>query len=524
MQPATPPFSAPPARRNGLGDTHERLNFLLRTGRALGRAAFLWCDTEADPEGPKRAPYQNAERIVRPYLKGMFDPGAYVNGFGGVKWRWSKGRREAAERAHPGTPWLFLQYECMRVGEGGCVRAHLRFGENSSMIADVDTKDSAETAQRIFTLLNKDFGPYPLIRLQTSVQGDMTPESRLPEVCPRGLGAEPPMHCDQYCESFFNWRPNRKTWVALRPHLSKMEAWKATVGLTVRTGAADHYGALPEVLERSAAPSLTTTALAAQLEALFAPCDKDSPPYRRDRQVGEQECVNWNSDDPTAPPPSFAIALQCGGTLGSPEAPPMYTESAGPLGSFIECAARASRSLAAQAMGEGAEAGEAWGVMLFSDSPAMKCLMEGAHSLGNHSHVTPTAAGHVQYAPDGDILHAVGRMTIVDWYLIGLMDWQMVVLGSAFGGSTNVRRKVSPQRPEGSDLDRMHRGFERWFESGRENYLGRGVDLGILSTLSTTSDACPITQYSNAKMFQLYKTVALDNNVRYEGRRRYLKN
>jgi len=511
------PHPQAPRRRNGLGDTHERLNFILRVGRALGRAAFLWADSEADPSGPPRARHVNAERVVRPYTRGMFDPGAYVNGFGGVKWRWSASRREAAEARHPGAAWLFLHYECMRYGDGGCTHSQVRFGDNASVALDADTKDARETAQRVFAFLNEHFRHHPLLRLQTSLQGDLTPESRLPDVCPRGFNAAPPPHCDQYCESFFNWRPNRKTWVALRPHLAKMDGWKATVGLTVRTGTADHYGALPEVLQRSllAGANGSAAAIAARLETLFAPCPPGTVPFRRDKQVGERACVNWNSDEPAAPPPSLQLAARCGGRHGGAEdSPPLYGESGGPLGAFIDCGARAAQALAAASGGD-EEARAAWGVMLFSDAPAVKCLLEGSElARQGHAHVTPTAPGHVQYAPDGPVLHAVGRMTLVDWYLIGLLDWQLVVLGSAFGGSTNVRRKTSPRQPEGSGLSAMHRGFERWFEAGRENFLGRGVDVATLETLSSTSHICPVTQFSNTKIFELYEQAG---DRRYEG-------
>ncbi len=78
---------------NGLGDSHERLNFVLRVGRGLGRAAYLWCDVMADPAGPPRHPGVQPERVVRNHSEGMFDPGAFVTGFGGVSWRWVRARR-----------------------------------------------------------------------------------------------------------------------------------------------------------------------------------------------------------------------------------------------------------------------------------------------------------------------------------------------------------------------------------------------------------------------------------------------
>jgi hypothetical protein len=324
-----------------------------------------------------------------------------------------------------------------------------------------------------------------------------------------------PSRSDQYCESFFNWRPNRKTWLALRPHLVAMDSWKAVVGLTARTGAADHYGALPEVLLRSAGNS-SLAAIAAPLEALFVPCPPGTVPFRRDKEKGESACVNWNSDETTAPPPSLQLsAAHCGGRFGGGgESAPLFRDTAGPLGAFLDCGARAAAALAAQ-LGSDDEARQHWGVMLFSDAPAVKCLLEGsALAAAGHAHVTPTAPGHVQYAPDGPVLQAVGRMTIVDWYLIGLLDWQLVVLGSAFGGSTNVRRKTSPRQPEGAALAHMHRGFERWFEAGRENYLGRGVDTATLETLSATSDICPITKFSSVKLHELYMEAS---DRRYEG-------
>lgn len=504
---------------NGLGDTHERLNFLLRVGRGLGRATFLWLDSEADADAgalPGRAAYQTAERITRPATDSMFDPGAHVVGFGGVRWQWRTAARRAVEQAHPNTPWLFLQYECMHFA-GGCLHAQLRHGANGSVVADVKTGSAAETGGLILDALTSGAAAAaPLLRLQLSHQTDLVPEAHLQRVCPSWRGS-----CDQSCESFANWRPGRSLWDALRPHLRVLDRWAGgAVALTVRTGAADHVGALPGALlagrpgargngSQAAAPVPAGAEAAAALGALFAACPAGTPPLSRSRAAGEAPCVNWaprNAAQPAAvafEAPGAAAAAGCGGesAAGGEGLPGL---GGGPLGAYVDCAARLARALAAQ------RNSSEWGVLLFSDAPALKCLLEGgALAAAGHAHVTPSAPGHVQYAPPGGALRRVGLLTLLDWYILGLVDWQLPVLGSAFGRSADVRRKTGPRPlPPASTARAMASGLERWFEAGRENYRGLGVDLSTLQLLLASGPACPVTAAGCERLHDLYAAAA----------------
>lgn len=70
------------------------------------------------------------------------------------------------------------------------------------------------------------------------------------------------------------------------------------------------------------------------------------------------------------------------------------SETGGPFGAYLDCAARHARGVARAVHGSAK-----WGLFVVSDSPALKCVAESSR-LGRAGHVlvTPTAWGHVQYA------------------------------------------------------------------------------------------------------------------------------
>ena len=498
---------------NGLGDTHERLNFHLRVGRALDRAAFLWSSTGADPHGlPGRAAYTTPERVTRPWSDDLFDAGEHATGLGGVAWRWSARQRSKAEAAHPAAAWLWLQYECLHFVSGGCRRAQLRFGENATVLLDVShAGDGAaeRTALAVFTELSSGLAAsYPLLRLQMSHQTDFEPEARLPRVCPRPPGApRSDGHCPQHCESFANWRPTKRTWAALAPHLRALDGMAASVALTARTGVADQIGAKHAALgARLSMVDGSMDALARRVGALFTPCPPGTKRFDRAKIANESACVNFDGfgEHPGDPPPSLALARRCGGGVESEPLLFAGAGDAGVLGAFVECAARSAQAL-------GGNASAAWGVFLFSDAPALKCLLE-ASPLGRagRGHVTPSFPGHVQYAPPGRAMRLIGRSTVVDWYLLGLVDWHLVLLGSAFSASANVRRSLDLRAPPGGEHDSSlakysRRGVERFFEAGRENYLGLGVQFNECALLCSSARDCPVTWRSVRRMEGVYE-------------------
>jgi hypothetical protein len=481
---------------NGLGDTHERLNFLLRVGRGLQRATYLWLDSTADPGGPERQ--HSGERMVRNHSEQAFDPGQFVQGLGNVHWRWTAAERRAVVTSHPpGQKWVSLRYECKNIiADGMCGEVELQDADSGAVAFSVANGSGLEVARGVFAYLNDTLRDAPLLRLELTTQGQLTMESRLPGVCPI-----PMEHCPQNCESFLNWRPRASLWGHLRPHLTVMDKWAGVVGLTVRTGAADHFGALYSALQPNASRTQDRDSLISRTEALFWPCQPGVPNFNRNRLPEETPCVNWVSDRAGRPTPTVELAQSCSGHASAARTQRLFPDSSGSLGAFVECAARVAAAVAAD-RGQP----DAWGVAIFTDAPGLKCLLEES-SLGASGRVlvTPSAPGHVQYAPSGAVLDQVSRMTLVDWMLAGLCDWQVPALGSAFGGSSVVRSMHDRHLPAGSQaVENFDRGFERWFTVGRENEQGQGVDTELLATLGETHPQCPVTQRSVAEMLALY--------------------
>jgi hypothetical protein len=511
---------------NGLGDSHERWNFLLRVARATGRAAFLWADDCADADGPVRFKAPNLPGPVRP-PGCQFDPGAYVSGFGGVDWRWNAAMRRRVQLAQ-GTHAreVAIQYQCLQEVSRGCGTAVLRWAVNGSEALRVEGAEAEATAGPVQAFLMDTLAHHPWLRLETSVQGDLTREAFSAISC-HAVGHADKPECSQSCESFANWRPRARTWAALRGSLLRIDSWAAVASITARTGAADHFGAMPYTLtpgEAGLAPPEGAPALApvpadelaARTEALFTPCGPDAPAFQRDKKPTEAPCVHWRSDDKDGQTPTFELALRCGGSLGdaaraaaaanasAPSFEPLFAPSDGPLGAFIACAARGAAALAAADA-----AAESWGVMLFSDAPAFKCILESsALAAAGHASTTPTVPGHTQYAPAGPLLRAAGMSAVTDWYLLGLVDISMHVFGSAFGGSANVRNFRGHRQPPDAPHNVLQRGFERWFECGRENHGAHGVDVGTMALLAATHDGCPLQQRSVREAAKLYAAQA----------------
>jgi hypothetical protein len=499
---------------NGLGDSHERWNFLLRVARSLpGRAAFLWADECADPDGPRRARVEGVPGPVRP-PGCQFDPGAFVSGFGGVDWRWSAAARRRVQAAQgPGARETALQYQCLKEGHRGCLHAVLRWAANGTEVLRAEGAAGDDTAGPVLAFLHSErIAALPWLRLETSVQGDLTREAFSEVACTAGAGhLERKPECSQACESFANWRPRPRTWAALRPSLLAMDGWAAAAAVTVRTGAADHFGALPRVLR--APPPASAAALAERIGAMFVPCGADAPAFKRSRKRGEAPCVHWRSDDATAPTPDAELALQCAGmpppmdaaaaaaaAAADAEAAPLFNVTGGSFGAFLACAARGAAALATADGTPGR-----WGIVLFSDAPGLKCIVESsALAAAGHVLSTPSVPGHIQYAPAGPLLRTVGLSAVTDWYLLGLVDISLPVFGSAFSGAASVRGFRGHRAPPGAPQPGLRRGFERWFEAGRENHGVAGADEETLALLAGTHDGCPVQQRSVRDVAYLY--------------------
>jgi len=247
----------------------------------------------------------------------------------------------------------------------------------------------------------------------------------------------------------------------------------------------------------------------------------------RDRKRDETPCVHWRSDEAAIEPPTAASVLACGGGGGSVAAaaaaaaagglhPALFNVS-GPFSAFIACAARAAAALAAQDA-----APRSFGVVLFSDSPALKCVAEASElALAGHVLVTPSVPGHIQYAPPGPVLRAAGLAAVTDWYLLGLVDVSLVAFSSAFSGAANVRATRPRRHPPGAADPLLRRGFERWFGVGRENQGLWPEDVETLRLLTHTHPGCPTELRAVRAAAALYDRLPEDvAGVLHAGRKR----
>jgi hypothetical protein len=516
---------------NGIGDSLERYTFALRAGRALRRATFLLLDSCADASAPPRDPPPQHRR------RGgcAFDPGAHVTGFGAVDWRWD-GAAAARVRFAQGLPGdaqpVALRYNCEKMDYSrGCLAAFLRHADNASVAVFAEHEsDPGVVAEAVWGFMRDAMDAFGWVRLETTNQGDMTHVARLPWVCaaaghpessePLAPG-EVERGCDLGCESFGNWRPRTRTWAAMRPALAALDGWEGAVGLVLRSGVADHVAAHPSALAAAAASAPESAdAFAQRLAALFTPCANGTQAYSRELADGEAPCVNYASDRPDATPPSLDDAARCGAEGPPPahDAPSgeLLSVAPGPLGAYIACATHAAHALAggaASASPLAATVKRRYGVMVFSDAPAFKCLLENsALARAGHAAATPSAPGHVGYAPDGPALYAVAQAAIVDHFVMGLVDALIPITRSAYGGAANLRRASEARVPRGAGMyaAAMQPGFERWFAVGRENLHNGGhvrVDAARLAALLAAplgAGGCPVTAGSVAHAAEAY--------------------
>lgn len=358
------------------------------------------------------------------------------------------------------------------------------------------------------------------------------------------------LRTDLRCETWAAWRPRPPLWRALRPALAAMEPWGGgLVALLARTGGADHLGAAaaaalapPTRAERLAGRRAGVAGFGLALGRLFEPCGGEGAaalgPRQRFAPAGGAPCATWDdalraSGKGRAHPPASGDVAGCAG--GSAATAPAHAAAAalvnaslaaapGPLGAFLGCAFAAAAATAANDPGGGPPYGPpGHGVLLFSDAPALKCLLEGvaaevaaaaAAPAGNGSDsgssstppfaaVTPSFPGHVQYAPDG-VLPRVSLAALVDHYLLGLVDVSLPLTNSAFVGTAALRCLLPVRPPPGLAAGWPPPAFapacERWFAAGRENVQGgAGVNVSTLRLLTTTAGGrCPVTRRSVA--------------------------
>ena len=527
---------------NGLGDAYEPLMLLLRIGRALGRATFMHFDgCNADPDAPPAyGPSRRRERGRG--FNCSFDPPAFVSGFGGLNWRWDATQRRRLAKAHSEvvTP-LLLQYTCLPlVPDGpagdpwhGCERVALRFAANDSVTFEAKgTVDGA--ADALLRYIHDELREVPVLRIATRDQYDFERAGRLPWVCaaaghpwPAAATAEAqlPPQCSLACETFASWRPKRRLWAALEPALTQLEAWDGAIGLLLRSGVADqvasHGG---ETLQHAAdaialeeAGASAHSGLQHDLAALLTPCPEGTQHYLRNRLPGAPPCATFYEPDAVVrAAPNETAAHTCapaeGAKLSVAEREMLLGAASGPLGAYIGCAALAARALARASPPSGGSAGASgggrYGVMMFSDAPAFKCLLEGsALARAGHVGITPSAPGHVSLAPDGEALKLVALATLADHYLMGLLDAVVLITTTAYSGAAQLRRALHPRLPPDSRLQSLQPAYERWFDVGRDTPGAQTANDAAMLKLLLSAPAnanCPTTTSSVARAASAY--------------------
>lgn len=381
----------------------------------------------------------------------------------------------------------------------------------------VAAQGEASAADVPWRTLRDDFADVPLLRLVLSDPDDLVPASMQPWVC-QAAGHRPHDDCSLHCETFALWRPRARLWAAMRPALTRLDAWGGgAVGVVARTGAADHFDELPHALDPPGGVE-TASVLTARLAALFLPCRNSSALAlrRRERRPGDAPCVTYDDDDRAegrhagaSAEPTVASLSGCG-----PEtevATALASTAPGPLGLFLSCAARAAASLALRRsfareapLGHGGVPGAGdWGVLLFSDAPGLKCALEAGPASPRHAAVTPTVPGHTAYAPRR-LHHRVLLAALADMYLLGLVDWDLPLTRSAFINAARQRRMLPALPPppwaRPNVPPPLSAGYERFFEAGRERSKGgAGVDFGVLSLLGRTNARCELTRAAVAR-------------------------
>lgn len=154
-----------------------------------------------------------------------------------------------------------------------------------------------------------------------------------------------------------------------------------------------------------------------------------------------------------------------------------------------------------------------WGVFVTTDAPLLKCLAEGATGLGADDRiaVTPAAWGATTALPaHGSYARKASLMAAVDWYLLGLVDQPLAVVGSGFSRVAQVRNLIARSKRGAGQAAAVGPGWveggaERWFWGGRAAVRGpvAGRDaavnvssLALLASLGAEGkEQCPETAY-----------------------------
>ena len=514
----------------GLGDSLSNWIPLLRLGRALGRATFLWLGDETCGAGeashsiePPPPPIQ--EGSVR---RGCgIDGGVFFNHLGGATWRWTaRTRADVVAAQGGGDNELFLIWQChgeekiydqTNASQSMCTNATLIHGGNGTMYS------AASNLSGVWSMLHGMRAPW--VRLKLRFVEDLHSLAVSMTAC-NAASVRPPfvpehaVACAVHnCEFFAATRPTPRTLAALRPYLHVLDNTStALVAVVLRTGVADHASRFPDLEARARARATafgSVDALQAAIAPMFEPCPPQARRVWREAANGSSPCVSWHDkawvpgEKPLFPDKRVAAACGIGDASiaaevlsnGSHALPPLLfpdMAGSGPLGAVMECAAQVGARISRQLARDSDAGGQPrYLVFVTSDAPALKCLAEaGPLGRAGVAMITPSRLGHVQYVWAGDSfeearrkMRALTPAAVVDYYILGLSH---VILAPFLSAFVNVARRRSfvDGRMGGTVLPS---GYEQWFSAGREaNMPHDRVNASLVELLSATlPGACP---------------------------------
>lgn len=328
----------------GLGDAMLRHMGLLRVGRATDRATFIWLDACADRDGPARVSTTDRSNGT----ECSFDTGAYWRGYGRVDWQWSEANRKRAEKRHGASGETLILHDCGRAA--GMDGVPCRFKKPDGTLLFEIGGEPKQRWPKILAFLQSI--PEPWIRVELIAPEDMFNIAEDHAACHAAGISYRSWHPDNIgcgnkeCEFHSNLRPKSLLWTGLRPHLDRVEQWDGFVGVTMRTGFADHADNFPElsVVSADLYGRLSAAELGKTIEGIMRQCPADHKKAWRELPHGKQPCVSWS---PGVNDPTYEISLPEAERKCMPERAAWQfgpgTGLGGSYGAFLDCAGMQAR-------------------------------------------------------------------------------------------------------------------------------------------------------------------------------------
>lgn len=138
--------------------------------------------------------------------------------------------------------------------------------------------------------------------------------------------------------------------------------------------------------------------------------------------------------------------------------------------------------------------GEKWGVFVTSDAPLVKCAAEGATGLGAGGRIAsvPAAWGATPALPaHGAYARKAALMAAVEFYLLGLVDFPLSLVGSGFSRAAQIRNLLAREAGAraGGAQPLVGPGASAWAEGGAERLFwgGRPGQRGAAAAVNAST-------------------------------------